>query len=67
IPAVPNELNGEFFGLRARGGITVSAKWSNGNVEWVELTPDQPCVINLKVPQCDMREVILNDKVRIDF
>ncbi len=67
IPAVPNELNGEFFGLRARGGITVSAKWSNGNVEWVELTPDQPCVINLKVPQCDMREVLLNEKVRIDF
>jgi alpha-L-fucosidase 2 len=33
LPALPNEWkNGEFSGLSARGGYTVSAKWENGIV-----------------------------------
>ncbi len=67
IPAVPNDLNGTFSGLRARGGITVSAKWSDGKVEWVELTPDTPCKVMLKVPQSNPIEVDLKESRRIEF
>ncbi len=67
IPAVPNELNGTFTGLRARGGITVSAKWSDGKVEWVELIPDAPTKITLKVPGEDFRNIDLSERVLIEY
>lgn len=67
IPAVPNTLNGTFRGLRARGGVTVSAKWSDGKVEWVELESDTPTKISLKVPGTDCMEIDLSERVHIDF
>jgi alpha-L-fucosidase 2 len=67
IPAVPNTLNGTFRGLRARGGVTVSAKWSDGKVEWVELEPDNPTKIYLKVPGTDCMEIDLSERVHVDF
>ena len=39
LPALPDEWeNGEFIGLSARGGYTVSAKWSAGEIYEVSLT-----------------------------
>ena len=49
LPALPKELaNGSFRGLRARGGVTVSAEWKNGRITRVELTPDNPCELTLE-------------------
>ena len=67
LPAVPNSLNGSFRGLRARGGITVSAKWNNGKVESVEFIPDKPCNIKYKVPGSDIVSVNVEDKLTINF
>lgn len=67
IPAVPNRLNGSFTGLRARGGITVSAKWENGKVEYVEFTSDSPCDIMYKIPGTDVKSVHLDGKLLINF
>ena len=50
LPALPSELaNGSFSGLRARGGVTVSAEWKNGRVTKVELTPDSPCELTIEL------------------
>ena len=50
LPAVPAFLSGQFYGLRARGGITVSAKWNAGKVTWMKLESDQPVDIVLRLP-----------------
>ena len=39
LPAVPEWLSGEFRGFRARGGVTVDAKFRNGKVTEFALTP----------------------------
>ncbi|MBQ7599327.1 MAG: glycoside hydrolase N-terminal domain-containing protein [Clostridia bacterium] len=67
IPAVPDYLNGQFTGLRARGGVTVSGKWSGGEVEWVELVNDKPAEVKLKVPGHDIMSVRIDTKRRIEF
>ena len=67
IPAVPDCLNGSFNGLRARGGITVSAEWCNGKVKRVKLVPDNPCEIKLKVPGFDIRTICLTGETDIEF
>ena len=49
LPALPKELaNGSFRGLRARGGVTISAEWKNGRITRVELKPDRPCELTLE-------------------
>lgn len=50
LPAVPAFLNGEFRGLRARGGITVSAKWENGKVTHAEFTSEKPVTVCVRMP-----------------
>ena len=50
LPAVPDFLDGEFYGLRARGGFTVSAKWKNGQVTWAEITSDHPAKVCVRMP-----------------
>ncbi|MET0419688.1 MAG: glycoside hydrolase family 95 protein [Actinoplanes sp.] len=41
LPALPAEWpDGEFTGLRARGGVTVDAGWSGGRLRWVRLLSD---------------------------
>ena len=58
---------GSFAGLRARGGITVSAQWENGRVTKVELTADQPVTVNLEVPGQDRLTVNVKDTVVYEF
>ena len=62
LPAVPEFLDGEFNGLRARGGITVSAKWENGKVIWAELTSDNPTEITLNLPGEEKRLIRIEKK-----
>jgi len=50
IPALPAMLSGSFTGLRARGGVTVSAEWQEGSVTRVVLKADKPCTVTLRVP-----------------
>lgn len=68
IPAVPDFLNGEFHGLRARGGITVSAKWKAGKVTWAKISADQPVKVCLRTPgeeekwiEIDKKAVIISE------
>lgn len=67
IPAVPDDLNGSFKGLRARGGVTVSAKWNNCKVERLEFIPDTPCEIKYKVPGEEIKTIFLKDKTVIEY
>ena len=50
LPALPDAwADGEFQGLIARGGFTVSAKWANGRVVSCSIVgrPDQKCVVKM--------------------
>ena len=44
LPALPEAWAeaGSFSGLRARGGLRVSARWRDGVVEWFEVVADRP-------------------------
>ncbi|KAF8202015.1 Six-hairpin glycosidase-like protein [Mycena galopus ATCC 62051] len=43
LPAVPTELSsGSFSGLRARGGLTVDAAWTNGVLSSARITSNLP-------------------------
>jgi alpha-L-fucosidase 2 len=49
LPALPTEwADGEFTGLRARGGVTVDATWSHGELREVRLTSDTTRRITLR-------------------
>ncbi|MBQ8187101.1 MAG: glycoside hydrolase family 95 protein [Clostridia bacterium] len=50
LPASPAFLTGEFDGLKARGGITVSAKFDGGRVTWLKLASDKPADVRLRLP-----------------
>lgn len=49
LPAVPENLNGSFTNLCARGGIKVSAEWNNGKVTYLSLKSDKPCTVKVKL------------------
>jgi alpha-L-fucosidase 2 len=49
LPALSSKLSsGAFYNLRARGGLTVSAKWKKGKVYYLEITPDKPCNVTVE-------------------
>ncbi len=50
LRAAPAFLTGEFTGLKARGGITVSAAFREGRVTWLELKSDRPVTVRLRLP-----------------
>ena len=50
LPALSDKLgDGSFTGLRARGGIEVSAQWKNGRITSFEITPDTPCDVTVEL------------------
>lgn len=58
LPALSAKLaNGSFTGLRARGGVTVSAEWKDGKVTRIEVTPDKPGVVKVELENGDMIEI----------
>ena len=59
IPAFPDTISGSFTGLKARGGITVSAEWKNGVVTKLTLYSDKDCTVKIKLPQSEIKEVAL--------
>ncbi len=62
LPALPAHVSGSFEGLRARGGVTVSAVWKNGKVIRLELTPDKAGTIKVELPGCGVMEVYADGK-----
>ena len=51
LPAIPDEwADGSFRGLRVRGGAEVSAKWSNHQLQRVEILASVDNEFRLKVP-----------------
>ncbi|MGN1345720.1 MAG: glycosyl hydrolase family 95 catalytic domain-containing protein [Eubacteriales bacterium] len=62
LPALPAHLSGSFAGLRARGGVTVSAAWENGRVTYLELTPDRPGTFRVELPEQGILEVYADGK-----
>lgn len=65
LPALPTAWkNGRFKGLKAQGGIEVSAKWSEGNVSFIELdaTLKGTCKVKLPDRESGTLGLKLNDK-----
>ncbi len=64
IPALPDELSeGSFSGLRARGGITVSASWKDKKLDTATLHADNDGEFRIKIPgQATTLETTLNGK-----
>lgn len=61
LPALSEKLaNGSFKGLRARGGITVSAEWRDGKVTRIEITPDVPGMVKIELENGEMLELEAN-------
>ncbi len=60
LPALPPEwADGAFEGLRARGGVTVSARWKGGRVTELTLVAARDCTVRLRLPCEAVREVRL--------
>lgn len=52
LPALPSTWKGgQFNGFRARGNVSVSAKWSNGKFIKAELKPENTGALNVIVPE----------------
>lgn len=50
LPAISGELaNGSFTGLRARGGYTVSCKWTAGKVTELEISADKALDVTIEL------------------
>ena len=58
LPAAPAYRNGSFEGLRARGGITVSADWMDGKVVCLTLLSDTDQSVTLSVNGEESRAVL---------
>ena len=44
-----NSENGSFYGLRARGGVTVDASWQDGRATSCTLTAERDTTVKLRV------------------
>ncbi len=49
LPSYPEYGSGRFFGLRARGGITVDAVWQNGQITECTLLADRDTVVRVRI------------------
>jgi alpha-L-fucosidase 2 len=52
LPALPEEWEetGSFAGLRARGNITVDARWQEGRIVWVSMHAPEEKEVTLRAP-----------------
>ncbi|MCQ2431798.1 MAG: glycoside hydrolase family 95 protein, partial [Clostridia bacterium] len=65
LPALPEDpayANGSFEGLRARGGVTVSADWVDGRVICVNLISDKAQTVILRVNGEEVKAALLPGK-----
>ncbi len=65
LPACSEKFSGSFSGFRARGGVTVSAKWENGSVNYLEIIPDFPGEYKIQVPGSEAFTVRAEGKTRV--
>ena len=67
LPAVSVRLSdGSFRGLRARGGIEVSAMWANGSVTRAELVSDTPRNVTVEFENGERQTVYVDGKTVIE-
>ncbi len=64
LPALPGAwAKGRFTGLRARGGLTVDARWARAQLTDATLTADRPVALNLRLPDgAGEAQFTLNDQ-----
>jgi alpha-L-fucosidase 2 len=56
LPALPEQwLNGSFTGLRARGGVTLDAEWSDGRIRHITIRAETDRTVILRVRQSSMK------------
>ena len=68
LPAAPRAwADGEFTGLRARGGVTVDAAWAGGKLTKATLKPSVTGVQKLRVPAGTMIAAIRSDDLVVAF
>jgi alpha-L-fucosidase 2 len=68
LPAVPRAwADGEFTGLRARGGVTVDAAWAGGKLTKATLKPSVTGVHKLRVPAGTVIAAIRSDDLAVAF
>ncbi len=49
LPAAPAYQSGRFYGLRARGGVTVDAAWQDGHITSCTLRAERDTTVTLRV------------------
>ncbi len=68
LPSAPAYQNGSFYGLRARGGITVDAAWCDGRVISCTLRSERDTVVKLRVDGVVIRVELAADEAKsLDF
>lgn len=68
LPAAPRAwADGEFTGLRARGGLTVDAAWAGGKLTKATLKPSVTGVQKLRVPAGTIIAAIRSDDLVVAF
>jgi alpha-L-fucosidase 2 len=68
LPAAPRAwADGEFTGLRARGGLTVDAAWAGGKLTKATLKPSVTGVQKLRVPAGTVIAAIRSDDLVVAF
>ena len=68
LPATPRAwADGEFTGLRARGGVTVDAAWAGGKLTKATLKPSVTGVQKLRVPAGTAIAAIRSDDLVVAF
>ncbi len=59
LPAIGEELkNGYFENICARGGYTVSAKWTDGKITELEVLSDSKKEVVVELPECQAEAVL---------